>query len=271
MHGTVRVSEHGALKLHTYVGPVDSFLVSSHIVESPNALVIFDAQYALPDAREVAGYAEGIGKPVERIVVSHVHPDHWFGLEALTERFPDAGTYALAAVRDYIAHNGERIRARNRDARGDAIPSTLTIPEHVLPEGSASIDGVAFEFEEVVEAESEVQLVARLPEQRILLAFDLVYPAQYHVFTVEPHFAHWLEVLDSLECDVAYEQLLVGHGGSTTRSAIAATASYLRDAKEIYETAAGPEDFAERLKSAHPEREQPGWVDFSALLLYRAL
>jgi glyoxylase-like metal-dependent hydrolase (beta-lactamase superfamily II) len=110
-----------------------------------------------------------------------------------------------------------------------------------------------------------------MPDQRVLLAFDLVYPAQYHVFTVEPHFDHWLEVLDSLERDPAYGQLLVGHGGTADRSAIAATASYLLDAKEIYETAAGREDFAERLKSAHPAREQPGWVDFSALLLYGAI
>lgn len=271
MHGTVQVEERGALKVHTYVAPEASFLVSSHIVETPKALVIFDAQYTLPDAREVADYAEGMGKPVERIVVSHVHPDHWFGLEALTERFPDAGTYALAAVRDYIAESGERIRARNREARGDSIPATLTVPEHVLPEGSASIDGVAFEFEQVVEAESDVQLVGRLSEQRVLLAFDLVYPPTYHVFTVEPHFDHWLEVLDSLESESAYEHLLVGHGGSTKQSAIAATASYLRDAREIYESAAGYEDFSERLKRAHPEREHPGWVDFSARLLYRAL
>jgi glyoxylase-like metal-dependent hydrolase (beta-lactamase superfamily II) len=38
-------------------------------------------------ADEAADYANRLDKPVDRIIVSHGHPDHWSGLEVLTARF----------------------------------------------------------------------------------------------------------------------------------------------------------------------------------------
>ena len=43
--------------IHTFTGPEDGWLVNSHIIEFPSQLFVIDAQYTLPFAREVAGYA----------------------------------------------------------------------------------------------------------------------------------------------------------------------------------------------------------------------
>jgi glyoxylase-like metal-dependent hydrolase (beta-lactamase superfamily II) len=39
----------------------------------PNAVVIFDGQLLLPYADEVASYGQRLGKPIDRIILSHVH------------------------------------------------------------------------------------------------------------------------------------------------------------------------------------------------------
>ena len=39
-----------------------------------------------------------LGKPVDRIILSHAHTDHWAGLQVLTERFPDARVFALDGI-----------------------------------------------------------------------------------------------------------------------------------------------------------------------------
>ena len=48
----------------------------------------------------------------------------------------------------------------------------------------------------------------------------------------------------------------------------AATIAYLRTAKECYVTASDGNAYAAALKAAFPDRSQPGWVDFSGLVLF---
>jgi metal-dependent hydrolase (beta-lactamase superfamily II) len=79
--GTVVVSDYPNVRIHTYVSPPDGFLVNTQIVEGETSLVIFDGQLLNVYAAEVAAYASRLGKPVEQIIVSHGHPDHWAGLE----------------------------------------------------------------------------------------------------------------------------------------------------------------------------------------------
>jgi hypothetical protein len=59
-------------------------------------------------------------------------------------------------------------------------------PTHLLPEGTEEIDGVRFEFLRFIDAESALQLVAIMPEQRSLLAFDLAFGPNEHVFELAP-------------------------------------------------------------------------------------
>jgi glyoxylase-like metal-dependent hydrolase (beta-lactamase superfamily II) len=72
------------------------------MIEGPTAVVIFDGQLLLPYASEVASYVQTLGKPVDRIILSHAHTDHWSGLQVLTERFSDARVFALDGVADQV-------------------------------------------------------------------------------------------------------------------------------------------------------------------------
>ena len=107
MQGTVRVRVHGDVRLHTYISPEDGLLTNTPIVEGPNKLIIFDGQVFLPYAREAALYAKSLKKPVERIVLSHIHLDHWSGLSILSAQFPDAPIYAPRGVADYLRAFGQ--------------------------------------------------------------------------------------------------------------------------------------------------------------------
>jgi glyoxylase-like metal-dependent hydrolase (beta-lactamase superfamily II) len=172
-NGVVSTSAHDGVIVHTYLSPEDGLLVNTQIVEGPTRLVMFDGQYFLPHAREVAAYAESLAKPVDRIVLSHIHLDHWGGLSAIIEHFPDAPVYAVPGVANYLRRNGQKVLDRRKPALGDNIPDRPTIPTRVLPEGRETIDGITFEFKRFVNAESAIQLVALMSEQQTLLAFDL--------------------------------------------------------------------------------------------------
>ena len=81
--GTVHVRKHGGVTFHTYISPEDGLLINTQIVEGPRKLIVFDGQFFLPYAGEVAIYAESLAKPVDRIILSHIHLDHWSGLSVL--------------------------------------------------------------------------------------------------------------------------------------------------------------------------------------------
>jgi glyoxylase-like metal-dependent hydrolase (beta-lactamase superfamily II) len=116
--GKICVSDHGDVKVHTYISPQDGLLTNTQIVEGPTKLIVFDGQFFLPYADEAATYIEGLAKPVDRIVLSHIHLDHWSGLPVLAKRFPDAPICGLEGVGDYrtpMARLEDPRRQKGRD------------------------------------------------------------------------------------------------------------------------------------------------------------
>ena len=221
--GAVQVTQFENVKIHSYVSPMDGWLVNSQIVEGPTEVVIFDGQLLLPYAEEVAEYAAQLRKPVTHIIVSHAHPDHWSGLQVLTERFPSARVYALQGIADALKARGEGVLTGMRHLFGDRVASKVTVPTEILAEGDQTIDGVAYKFKKYADAESDLQLVALLPDQKVMLAFDLVFSPRDHMFTVAPNFDHWIDILQDLKANEEYATILIGHDGPVDRTAFEAT------------------------------------------------
>jgi len=269
--GKVRVSEYGDVKVHTYISPSDGLLTNTQIVEGPTKLIVFDGQFFLPYAEEAATYIESLAKPVDSIVLSHIHLDHWSGLPVLAKRFPDTPICGIAGVGDYLRTNGQKILDARRPAFGDCIPSHPPVLTGTLPEGDAWIDGVRFEFKRFIDAESALQLVALMPDQQTLLGFDLIFGPDDHVFTVMAHFDNWIAILEGLNALPGYSRILSGHGEPTVHSAIGATIVYLRKAREVHAATGNPAEYASRLKAIFHNRQNAGWVDISASLLYEVV
>jgi glyoxylase-like metal-dependent hydrolase (beta-lactamase superfamily II) len=268
--GAIRVSQFGPVKIHSYLSPADGLQVNTQMIEGPTAVVIFDGQLLLPYADEVASYVRTLGKPVDRIMLSHAHTDHWAGLQVLTERFPDARVFALDGVADQVRARGPARLDSLRRVYGEKVATKVTAPTQTITEGLQRIDGVVYDFKRFVDAESDLQLAALLPEQKVLMAFDLVFSPNQHAFTVVDHFDHWMIVLESLKALDGYDTITIGHDTPVQRSAIDSTMTYVKRAKEVYATSADAKTYSESLKAAFPDRRQAGWVDFSAGLLYAA-
>jgi glyoxylase-like metal-dependent hydrolase (beta-lactamase superfamily II) len=130
--GAILVSEFGPVKLHSYLSPTDGLQVNTQMIEGPTAVVIFDGQLLLPYADEVASYVQTLGKPVDRIILSHPHTDHWSGLQVLTERFPNARVFALDGVADQIRARGPARLDRLGRAYGDRAATMVTIPTETI-------------------------------------------------------------------------------------------------------------------------------------------
>jgi glyoxylase-like metal-dependent hydrolase (beta-lactamase superfamily II) len=268
--GAILVSQFGPVKIHSYLSPAEGLHVNTQMVEGPNAVVIFDGQLLLPYADEVASYVQTPGKPIDRIILSHAHTDHWGGLQVLTERFPDARVFALDGIADQVRARGPARLDGLRRTYGDKVATKVTVPTETITEGPQRIDGVTYDFKRFVDGESDLQLAALLPDQKVLMAFDLVFSPNQHAFTGANQFDHWMIVLESLKALQGYDTITIGHDTPVHRSAIDSTITYVKRAKEIHAACADAKTYSESLKAAFPDRRQAGWVDFSASLLYAA-
>ena len=164
--GGILVNQFGSVKIHSYLSPADGLRVNTQMIEGPNAVVIFDGQLLLPYADEVASYVQTLGKPVDRIILSHAHTDHWAGLQVLTERFPNARVFALEGVAAQVRASGPARLDRLGRTYGDRAATMVTIPTETISEGPQRIDGVIYDFKRFVDGESDLQLSALLPDQK---------------------------------------------------------------------------------------------------------
>jgi Metallo-beta-lactamase superfamily len=268
--GAILVSEFGPVKIHSYLSPLDGFHVNTQMIEGPTAVVLFDGQLLLPYAREVASYVQTLGKPVDRIILSHAHTDHWSGLQVLTESSPNARVFALDGIADQLRARGQARLDSFRPIYGDRIATKVTVPAETITEGVQRIDGITYDFKRFVDAEADLQLAALLPEQKVLMAFDLVFSPNEHAFTVVDHFDHWMIVLEQLNALEGYDTITIGHDTPVHRSAIDSTLTYVKRAREIHAVSADAKTYSESLKAAFPDRRLASVVDFSAKLLYAA-
>ena len=269
--GAILVSQFGPVKIHSYLSPADGLQVNTQMIEGPNAVVIFDGQLLLPYADEVASYVQTLGKPIDRIILSHAHTDHWGGLQVLTERFTNARVFALDGIADQVRARGPARLDGLRRTYGDRVATKVTVPTETITEGPHHrIDRVTYDFRRFVDAESDLQLAVLLPEQKVLMAFDLVFSPNQHAFTGGNHFDHWLIVLESLKALQGYDRIIIGHDTPVDRFAIDSTMTYVKRAKEIHAASADAKTYSENLKAAFPNLQMARFVDLSASYLYAA-
>ena len=257
--GTVKVSEKGGVRIHTYLSDA---LQATHIIESANSLMLVDAQFMAPFAREFRSYADGLGKPIERVIISHGHPDHFFGLGAAFDDMSDR-IYALEGVRQFIETAGPGMLEGMKPRLGDAAPDKIVAPTQVIEPGTETIDGVQYEFVRHEDGEASEQLVIRLPGLNTLILQDLAFNG-LHLYMANNTLDGWIAILESLQSLGGYDTVLCGHGEPGGMSVIAANIAYLEDVMEILGKVDNAEDFKAQLLAKYPDLGATNYIDMSA-------
>ena len=102
-HGSMTVTEFKNSKIHSYQSPNLTGCVTTHIIETPERLILVDGQRSVIYGQEIRTYAESLGKPIDRMIISHLHPDHWFG----AYQFRDVPVHSLKETQGEIDQLGE--------------------------------------------------------------------------------------------------------------------------------------------------------------------
>lgn len=226
--GTITINDFSNYTIYTYTSPEAGGIVNSQIIETKKHIILIDTQYVLPFAGELKAFIESLGKPIERIIISHSHPDHWFG----NELFKDEKIYALKEVNSVLAQAGDAIIAsyQHLNASESLVPTTKTLPKFTLDEGIFTVDDVVFCALKFTDAEDTVVTGIEIPEDNVLIAQDIVYDFT-HAFTAQaPDIQkNWIALLEEIKAK-NYSLVLGGHGIPSEGDILTPAISYLHDA-----------------------------------------
>ncbi|MDE1163964.1 MAG: MBL fold metallo-hydrolase [Pseudomonas sp.] len=121
-------------------GTAAVFPVSSVLVSGRHEAILVDAQFGQRQAQAVVELIKASGKQLTTIYISHGDPDYYFGLQTLTQAFPQAKVLASkptvahikATVADKLAFWGPKMGADK--------PTRTVIP-NVLEGNSLTLEG----------------------------------------------------------------------------------------------------------------------------------
>jgi glyoxylase-like metal-dependent hydrolase (beta-lactamase superfamily II) len=229
----VRVGQH-SYYIEGQAGQASSenqgFMSNAGFVVTPDGVVVFDALGTVPLAQKMLGLVRKITpKPVKRVIVSHYHADHFYGLQV----FKDAGAEIWAHKNARGLTRTEQARERFEQRKQELFPwvdeNTRFIEPDIYLEGDTDfvLGGVHFGIRHVGPAHSAEDLAMFVREDGVLYAGDLVFKGRVP-FVGDADSRAWLATLDRLTA-MKPRVLVPGHGSVSHAPArdLALTRDYL--------------------------------------------
>lgn len=187
--------------------------VNAYIVELERSVIVIDTTLAISSAQALRQKAESLGKPLEAVLLTHGHPDHYTGLAS----FADLPRYASQGCLEF-AHREDVAKAAVATMfLGDDYPKERVFPDKMVKDGDAlTFGGVRFTFRDLGPAESDSDGVWVFERDGVTHVFvgDTV-SLNCHNFFADHHVPAWLAALDRVEKEFGESaQLYLGHGES---------------------------------------------------------
>jgi len=240
----------------------EGFISNAGFIVTGAGVVVFDAlgspslgSTLLKKIRTVTS------EPVVRVIVSHYHADHIYGLQV----FEDLGAEILApaGADKYLAspQAGERLEERRFTLDPWVNDNTrLVYPDRLLEEGAQfKLGDVEFIVTTVGNAHSDGDLTLFVVPDRVLFSGDIIFEGRVP-FLGDSNTARWVRVLERMEREKLVA-LVPGHGGvaESPNEAIGLTRRYLAFLRDKMGAAVG--EF-EPFDAAYAEID---WGEFSKL------
>ncbi|WP_073807142.1 MBL fold metallo-hydrolase [Kitasatospora sp. CB01950] len=243
------------LEVEVFTGPESAFFATSSLIMGERTAILVDAQLTRSAGRELAEWIAGKNRQLLAIVITHQHPDHYFGAEEVLRLFPAAPLLAAPSVVDGIRQTAAAKVAQWKPVYGDDIPDRPLLPAPLLPQ-PLMIDGQLIRVLPLGQADSAGSTAVYLPSVRTVVAGDFVYNGT-HVWTADTDPAargRWSHNLSRI-ADLGVDRVIAGHRApgmdDAAHRVLGFTAEYLRDFDEAL--ADHPQD-AEALATAVNER-----------------
>ena len=245
----------------------EGFVSNAGFVVTDDGVVVFDAlgtpSLAWAMRQKIRELTE---QPVVKVIVSHYHADHIYGLQV----FKDEGAEIIAprGVYQYLESNeaAERLEERRFSLEPWVNEQTYLVTPDRLVESAESftLGGIEFQLTYQGRAHSLGDMVMFVVNDAVLYSGDLIFEGRVP-FVGDADTRHWLQTLRSLEAG-ELKALVPGHGPAANKpkEALSLTRRYLAKLRNVMGSA------IEELQDFESVYAETDWSEFSHLPAFRA-
>ena len=211
------------------------FMSNAGFVVTHDGVVVFDALASPPLAEKLLGLIREVTRqPIKRVIVSHYHADHFYGLQVFKAQGAEIWAHRLAEGATRTEDAALRLAQRKEALFPWVDEHTRLLEADRFVEGDLDFElgGVAFALRHVGPAHSSEDLAMMVKTDRVLYAGDLVFRGRVP-FVGDADSRAWIAALDKLLA-LDPQVLVPGHGepSRTPRADLEFTRDYLAFLRE---------------------------------------
>ena len=247
----------------------DGFISNAGVVVTSKGVVIFDALGSPALSAMLLDKVRAItDQPVVKIVASHYHADHIYGLQTFKAAYPNAAIIGPQGALEYLDSDAAASRLEERRVSLDpwVNDDTRLIAPDIINDGVMrfKVSDVTFTLNYVGNAHSDGDQTMLVEPDRVLFSGDVIFEGRIP-FVGNADTRHWLATLDNLHTH-GLKALIPGHGRYSDKPAdtIKLTRKYLRYLRKVMGAAA--DDFVP-FDEAYAATD---WSDFENLPAFDA-
>lgn len=192
------------------------YMSNAGFVVTNAGVVVFDSLGTPALANSlVAAIAKITRQPIRRVIISHYHADHIYGMQVF--KALGAEIWAHSAGQEYVGSDEARLRLAQRVEilQPWIDENTQVLPADKWLDGDTGFEmgGVHFELRHVGPAHSSEDIAMFVKEDSVLYSGDLVFKGRVP-FVGNADSRMWLQALDKL---IAFkpEVMIPGHGSAS--------------------------------------------------------
>ncbi|MGA7007917.1 MAG: MBL fold metallo-hydrolase, partial [Nitrososphaeraceae archaeon] len=209
------------------------------------------------------------GKNLTTIYITHGHGDHWFGIGALLERFPNARAVATPDVVRVMRQQAspEFLEKFWKAGFPGQIPDRLVIAEE-LKGNVIDLEGHDLVAVKLGHTDTDHTTCLNVPAVGLVVAGDAVYN-DVHLYLVESNAKsrqEWISALDKIE-SLNPRAVIAAHkrpSNDDNPRIIEETRQYIRDFDRIAGVTATAQELYDKMLELYPNRVNPGWALWSS-------
>lgn len=247
--------------------------IASTLIYGKRDAVLVDAPITTEQAYALVDWVAASGKNLTTIYVTHGHGDHFFGIGAILDRFPNARAVATPDVVELMRQQASPEYLGNYWGVWflGQIPDRLVIAEE-LERNVIDLEGHDLVVVEVGHTDTDHTTVLHVPSVGLVVAGDVAYN-DVHLYLAESNpqtRREWIAALDTIE-SLNPRAVIAGHqrpGNDNSPRIIEETRQYIRDFDRIVETTTTARELYDRMLELYPDRLNPGlapWLSARAV------
>jgi glyoxylase-like metal-dependent hydrolase (beta-lactamase superfamily II) len=237
------------LEVRTYASAIGN----SYLIAGKKEAILIDSQYTKHDVSGLVEWLRESKKTLKTVFLTHAHPDHYYGFDAIKKAFPETSFVAIPGVVAEFEASAQSIfegQKDNPDMTG-LLPDALVAPTP-FTDDKLVIEGQELPVVPLAHpGESTAAAVIELPSENAVIGGD-AFMNHVHLWLAECASEGWLTDLATLKTR-GYKVLYPGHGPAGGPEILDENIAYIHRAIPALNAAESPDEAGAALRALFPD------------------